>query len=134
VKNSNTFRSCAAGIETAALPHVIASLKLIGSREPVTLAGIDVPALGALESDVVVMNVDGLLVDPLESIRMTRFVLQSSIIAVFTGRLGSAWGRACHLAGANCLLSNQHRDDRTAQGLLHAMHSGCFTDPSFEAA
>jgi hypothetical protein len=134
VNTSHTFRSCLAGIEPAALPHVIASLKLIGSCEPVTLAGIDVPALGALEPDIVVMNVDGILVDPLESIRMTRFVLQSSVIAVFTGTLGHAWGRACHLAGANCLLSNEHRDDRTALGLLHAMRSGCFTDPSFEAA
>jgi hypothetical protein len=128
------FRSCLAGIEAAALPHLIASLRLIGSSEPVVFAGIDVPALGALEPDLVVMNVDAIAGDPLESIRMTRFVLQSSIIAVFTGTLGHSWGLACHLAGANCLLSNQGNEDRTALGLLHGMRSGCFTDPSFEAA
>jgi hypothetical protein len=123
-----------AGIETAALPQLITSVTLIGSSEPVVFAGIDVPALGALEPDLVVMNVDAIVVDPLESIRMTRFVLQSSIIAVYTGRLGHSWGLACHLAGANCVLSNQAGDDRTTLGLLHGMRSGCFTDPSFEAA
>jgi len=134
VITSHTFRSCLAGIETAALPHLVSSLTMLGSSEPVTVDDIDVAAIGALEPDVLVMNVDALLVDPLESIRMTRFVLQSSVIAVFTGRIEHAWGRACHLAGANCVLSNAVNGDRTTLGLLHAMRSGCFTDPAFEAA
>ncbi len=134
MRSSPTFRSCLAGIETAALPHLISTLTLIGSSAPDTVREIDVAAIGALEPDVVVMNVDALALDPLEPIRMTRFLLQSSVIAVFTGKLEHSWGRACHLAGANCLLSNEGSDDQTAVGLLRAMRSGCFTDPAFEAA
>jgi len=133
VTHSPTFRSCLAGIDTAVVPGLITSLTLIGSSEPVTVCDIDVAALGKLEPDVVVMNVDPLLIDPLESIRMTRFVLQSSVIAVFTGKLEHSWGLACHLAGANCLLSNKGSADQTTLGLLHAMRSGCFTDPAFAA-
>jgi DNA-binding NarL/FixJ family response regulator len=133
-QGGRTFRSCLAGIDSAELPGLISSLMLVGSTEPVTLPEIDVAAIGKLEPDIVVMNVDQLLLDPLESIRMTRFVLQSSVIAVFTGKLEHSWGRACHLAGANCLLSKRGSADQTALGLLHAMRSGCFTDPSFEAA
>jgi hypothetical protein len=134
VTTSPTFRSCLAGIETAALPHLISTLTLIGSSAPATVREIDVAAIGALEPDLVVMNVDGLALDPLEPIRMTRFLLQSSVIAVFTGKLEHSWGLSCHLAGANCLLSNRSSDDETALGLLRAMRSGCFTDPAFEAA
>jgi hypothetical protein len=60
--------------------------------------------------------------------------LSGSISTIFTGRLERSWGRACHLAGANCLLSNSGGEDRTAIGLLHGLRSGCFTDPAFEAA
>jgi hypothetical protein len=131
---SKPFRSCVAGIEPASLPLLVASLTLIGSSEPVTMSVIDVTAIGKLEPEVVVMNVDALTTDPFETIRMTRFLLHTAVIAVFTGRLDQSWGMSCHLAGANCLLSNGNDGDRTALGLLHAIRGGCFTDRAFHAA
>jgi DNA-binding NarL/FixJ family response regulator len=131
---SGSFRSCVAGIEPAALPLLIASLTLIGSSEPAVLGEIDVTAIGTLEPELLVMNVDALTTDPLEVIRMTRFLLRSSIIAIFTARLDQWWVMSCHVAGANCLLSSTNGEDRTALGLLHAIRGGCFTDRAFDAA
>jgi hypothetical protein len=131
---SSSFRSCLAGIEPAALPLLVATLTLIGSSEPVTMSEIDVTAIGALEPELVVMNVDALTTDPFEAIRMTRFLLRSCIIAIFTARLDRSWGFSLHLAGANCLLASGNGEDRTALGLLHAIRGGCFTDRAFDAA
>ena len=131
---SSPFRSCVVGIEPASLPLLVGSLTLIGSSEPAIMSEIDVTAIGALEPDMLVLNVDALTTDPFETIRMARFVLRSSVIAVFTGRLEQSWGLSCHLAGANCLLSSANDADRTALGLLHAIRGGCFTDRAFNAA
>jgi hypothetical protein len=128
------FRSCLAGIEPASVPLLIASLTLVGSSEPIVMSEIDVTAIGTLEPDLVIMNVDTLTGDPLEAIRMTRFLLHSSIIAVFTATLERSWGLSCHLAGANCLLSSLNGEDLTALGLLHGIRRGCFTDQAFAAA
>ena len=131
---SGSFRSCIAGIEPASQPLLIASLTLIGSSEPVVMSEIDVTAIGALEPNLVVMNVDALTTDPFEAIRMTRFLLRSCIIAIFTARLDQSWSLSCHLAGASCLLSSGNGEDRTALGLLHGIRGGCFTDRAFDAA
>lgn len=128
------FSSCLAGIGPDAVPLLNAALVLIGSAEPTIIAAIDVTAIGSLEPDVLILDVDALDTDPLETIRMTRFLLRSGMIAIFTGRLEQSWGLACHLAGANCVLSSGGSEDRTAIGLLHGIRSGCFTDPAFEAA
>lgn len=128
------FSSCLAGIGPEAVPLLVAALVLIGSDAPTIIAPIDVTAIGSLEPHMLVLDVDALETDPLETIRMSRFLLRSGVIAIFTGRLEQSWGRACHLAGANCLLSNRGSEDRTALGLLHGLRSGCFTDPAFEAA
>jgi hypothetical protein len=134
VAQSRRFSSCLAGIGPDAIQLLVDSLVLIGSAEPTILAAIDVKAIGSLEPKMLVLDVDALETDPLETIRMARFLLRSGVIAIFTGRLERSWGRACHLAGANCLLSNSGGEDRTAIGLLHGLRSGCFTDPAFEAA
>jgi hypothetical protein len=134
VAQSRRFSSCLAGIGPDAIQLLVDSLVLIGSDEPTILAAIDVKAIGSLEPKMLVLDVDALETDPLETIRMARFLLRSGVIAIFTGRLERSWGRACHLAGANCLLSNSGGEDRTAIGLLHGLRSGCFTDPAFEAA
>ncbi len=134
ISTTTGFSSCLAGIDSADTPRLGAALELIGSSPPDIVETIDVPAIGAIEPDLLVMDVDGLQTDPLEALRMTRFVLRESVIAVYTGRIERSWGRQCHLAGASCLLSKLGSDDRTVVGLLHAIHSGCFTDPAFEAA
>jgi len=134
VVQTRRFSSCLAGIGPEAVPLLVAALVLIGSDAPTIIAPIDVTAIGSLEPHMLVLDVDALETDPLETIRMSRFLLRSGVIAIFTGRLEQSWGRACHLAGANCLLSNRGSEDRTALGLLHGLRSGCFTDPAFEAA
>jgi hypothetical protein len=126
--------SCLGGIRPDAIPLLVAALVLIGCEEPTILAAIDVTAIGSLEPHLLVLDVDALETDPLETIRMTRFLLRSGVIAIFTARLEQSWGLACHLAGANCVLSSSGGEDRTAIGLLHGLRSGCFTDPAFEAA
>ena len=80
-----------------------------------------------------VLDIDDLDTDPLELIRMTRFVLPTCIIAVYTGTLRESWARACHVAGANCVLSKASDETQIAVGLRQALASGCFTDPSFTA-
>lgn len=134
VAQTRPFSSCLAGIEPAAVPLLVASLVLIGSAPPTIISPIDVTGIGSLEPDVLVFDVDALETDPLETIRMTRFLLRSGLIAIYTGTLTQSWGRACHLAGANCLLSKDAGEDRTALGLMHSIRGGCFTDPAFEAA
>lgn len=128
------FSSVIAGIDPAATPLLLAALLVIGSADPAIVATIDIKAIGSLEPDILVLDVDAIESDPLETIRMVRFVVRAGVVAIFTGKLERSWGRACHLAGANCVLSKQASEDRTAIGLLHGMRSGCFTDPAFEAA
>lgn len=128
------FHSCLAGTVPAENARLAAVLGLIGSKPPTVMATIDVTAIGTIEPDLLLMDVDELETDPLEAVRMMRFLLRSSVIAVYTGRLERSWGRDCHLAGASCLLSKRGSDDQTALGLMSAMRGGCFTDPAFEAA
>jgi hypothetical protein len=134
VAQTRRFSSCLAGIEPAAVPLLSATLALIGSEHPTIISPIDVTGIGSLEPDVLVLDVDALETDPLETIRMTRFLLRSGVIAIYTGTITQSWGLACHLAGANCVLSKRAGEDRTALGLMHAIRGGCFTDPAFEAA
>jgi DNA-binding NarL/FixJ family response regulator len=54
-------------------------------------------------------------------------------MAVYTGRLEGPWSRACHLAGANCVLSKESDEKELAAGLRRGIRGGCFTDPRFAA-
>jgi DNA-binding NarL/FixJ family response regulator len=128
------FHSCLAGTVPAENARLAAVLELIGSKPPEVVAKIDVTAIGTIEPDVLLMDVDDLETDPLEAVRMVRFLLHQSVIAVYTNRLERSWGLQCHLAGASCLLSKLGSDDQTALGLMWAIRTGCYTDPAFEAA
>jgi len=66
-------------------------------------------------------------------LRRIRFVLPECVIAVYTGVMDRTWTRACHLAGANCLLSKDSSERDLAAGLRGALASGCYTDPRFAA-
>lgn len=132
--STREFRSCLAGIASAQTSRLAAVLTLIGSKPPSILPKIEITAIGMIEPELLVMDVDDLETDPLEAIRMTRFLLHTSVIAVYTGRIERSWSLQCHLAGASCLLSKLAGDDQIAFGLMHAIQSGCFTDPAFEAA
>ena len=129
-----TMRSYLAGNRTACIPLLTASLASSGFMQPVVAERIIVTELGLAAPDLLVLDIDDLDTDPLELLRMMRFVLPTCIIAVYSGTLRQSWALSCHLAGANCILSKSSDEAQIAAGLRQALTSGCFTDPSFIAA
>lgn len=123
---------CLAGMDGAA-PIFSAVLKAAGEPALATVARLDVRELGRLVPDVLVCDLDDVDIDPLELLRQIRFVLPDCVIAVYTGVVERKWVRACHLAGANCLLAKGSDERRLADGLRAALLSGCYTDPRFSA-
>jgi DNA-binding NarL/FixJ family response regulator len=126
--------SCLARIEPAAVDLLVASLAGAGATRPIVFDRINVSELGTLAPGILVLDIDGLEVDPIETLRMLRFVLPGCILAVYTDVLEEQWARACHLAGANCLLAKTSDTAVVSRGLRHSLASGCFTDPNFSAA
>jgi DNA-binding NarL/FixJ family response regulator len=124
---------CFAGLQDSKVSTFSAVLRMVGTPGLATVSQLDVAELGRLRPDVLVCDVDALDIDPLEFLRRIRFVLPRCIIAVYTDKTTSAWSLACHLAGANCLLSKSSDEHRLARGLRVALNSGCYTDPSFAA-
>jgi DNA-binding NarL/FixJ family response regulator len=125
---------CLAGIAAEAVPLFDSILQSDAQRASAIVSGLDVTGVGKLAPDLLVCDVDDIGVDGLELIRQLRFVLPDCLIAVYTGVAKRAWGRACHFAGANCLLSKGADEATLAQGVHDAMLSGCYTAPSFAAA
>jgi DNA-binding NarL/FixJ family response regulator len=122
---------CLAGIAISEVPIFCAILREAGGTGLVTVARLSVSELGRLTPNLLVCDIDSVEVDPLELLRQIRFVLPECIIAVYTGTVTRSRSRACHLAGANCLLSKSSSFASLARGLRSAERSGCFTDPSF---
>ncbi|MGA8575521.1 MAG: hypothetical protein WB609_07535 [Candidatus Cybelea sp.] len=110
-----------------------AALKGAGEPGLAIVAHLDVAALRKLAPDVLIADIDRQRVDPLEMLRQLRFVLPECVIVVFTGSIGPTWARACHLAGASCVLSKESRKPLLISGLRHAIKTGCYTDPRFAA-
>ncbi len=100
----------------------------------VTVGRVDVVALGALSPAVLICDLDDLATEPLEVLRQLRFVLPTCIIVVYTLSRKREWGLACHLAGANGVLSKTSNEGELVVGLRSSMRSGCFTDPRLAAA
>jgi DNA-binding NarL/FixJ family response regulator len=126
--------SCLARIDPAAVELLTASLAVVAFALPVVVTRLSVTELGLLAPNVLVIDIDSLDADPLEMLRMLRFVLPGCMIAVYTNVLEESWALECHLAGANCLLSKSSDATQLTAGLRRSLHSGCFTDPSFVAA
>jgi DNA-binding NarL/FixJ family response regulator len=122
-----------AGIDGAALPILAAALKGAGEKSRPIETELDVRAIGHLRPDVLIGDVDGIDIDPLELLRQIRFVLPSCIIAVYSNDHHRKWGAACHMAGVNALLSKSSTAAELTAGLEGAMESGCYTDPRFAA-
>jgi DNA-binding NarL/FixJ family response regulator len=125
---------CLARLAPEALELMRASLAAIDQLKPVIVPRLKVSELGLLAPSLLVVDVDGLEVDPLETLRMLRFALPHSMIAVYTNGLSEGWAFACHLAGANCLLSKSSNAVQVSAGLHRALQTGCFTDQVFEAS
>ncbi len=126
-------RLCCLAVDSKDIPLLGASLKAAGQPGLAIVAHLDVAALGKLSPDVLVADVDRQKVDPLEMLRQLRFVLPECVIVVYTGTVTRAWGRACHLAGASCVLSKESGKALLVSGLQCAIETGCFTDPRFAA-
>ena len=122
---------CLAAIDPYDLPLLTAAMNAAFAHANASIAQLDVAVLRALAPDVLVVDVDRVDVDPIEAIRQLRFVLPDCIIVVYTGGTNSDVVRACHNAGANCLLSKSSDETQLAAGMRRAMWSGCFTDPRF---
>jgi DNA-binding NarL/FixJ family response regulator len=125
--------SCLAGIDSTKVPMFSAVFKTAGVPALATIAKLDVRELGRLHPDLLVCDVDDSIVDKLELLRRIRFVLPDCVIAVYTGVRDQAWVRACHLAGANCLLSKASDERQLSRALRGALATGCYTDPRFAA-
>jgi DNA-binding NarL/FixJ family response regulator len=124
---------CLAGIDPAMVPLFSGVFKAAGVPALATLARLDVTELGKVAPDLLVCDVDGVDVDPLELLRRIRFVLPDCVIAVYTGVMERQWCLACHLAGANCLLSKDSDERDLSGGVRGALLTGCYTDPRFAA-
>jgi DNA-binding NarL/FixJ family response regulator len=124
---------CLAGVDPKDIPLLAAALRGAGEPDLTIAARLDVAALRQVAPDVLIADIDGLEVDRLEMLRQLRFVLPECIIVIYTDQTESSWGRACHLAGANCLLSKEAHESQLKTGLRSAIRTGCFTDPRFAA-
>ncbi len=124
---------CLAGIDGTKVAMFSAILKTAGFPALATLAALDVRELGSVNPDVLVCDVDAAAVDKLELLRRIRFVIPDCLIAVYTGSTERTWGLACHLAGANCLLSKASNERQLTKAVIGAMRTGCYTDPRFAA-
>ncbi|HXF33184.1 MAG TPA: hypothetical protein VN603_01330 [Candidatus Acidoferrales bacterium] len=115
------------------VPLLAVVLAAVGFSPPVVAASINVTELGLAVPDLLILDIDGLDTDPLELLRRLRFVLPGCTIAVYSGTVTQAWALACHLAGANCMLSKNSEEAQLILGLREATSTGCFTDPAFAA-
>ena len=124
---------CLVGAAPEDIPRLTAALAAAVASITTTVALLDIVMLNALAPDILVLDIDSLSDDPLETLRRLRFVLPDCVIVVFSGVLRYALLRECHSAGANCLLSKSSSVSQLAAGLRSAVSSGCFTDPRFVA-
>jgi DNA-binding NarL/FixJ family response regulator len=122
-----------AGVDPKDIPLLRAALKAAAAPDLTIVAHLDVVALRSLAPETLVVDIDALKVDPLEMLRQLRFVLPDCVIVVYTATIESSWGRACHLAGASCVLPKEAHESQLISGLKRAIRTGCFTDPRFAA-
>jgi DNA-binding NarL/FixJ family response regulator len=126
--------SCLAGIAREHVTKLSDVLEAAGVPPLHILLQVHVVELGELKPGLLVCDIDGLAVDPLELLRQVRFVLPACIIMVFTATTERSWIVDCHLAGANGLLSKASTNAQLTSGVRGALRNGCFTDPRFVAA
>jgi DNA-binding NarL/FixJ family response regulator len=122
-----------AAVDIMDIPLLASALKGAGEASLSIIAGLEVAELRKIGPGVLVADIDRLESDPLEMLRQLRFVLPDCVIVVYTANIKSSWGRACHLAGASCLLSKGSSKAGLVSGLQRAIRTGCFTDPHFAA-
>lgn len=124
---------CVAVVDPKEIRLLSAALRGAGESALAFVTQLDVVALRKLAPDILVADVDDLEVDPLEMLRQIRFVAPDCVLVVYTAAMAGSWARACHLAGASCVLSKASSEAQLTSGLRSAIRGGCFTDPRFAA-
>jgi DNA-binding NarL/FixJ family response regulator len=125
--------SCLAALDPGDIPLIDSALKGAGESAVSKVSGLNVAELRKLAPDVLVADIDRVGTDPLELLRQIRFVLPDCVMIVYTAVSNPTWARACHLAGANGLLSKASDESQLTNGLRQTIRRGCFTDPRFAA-
>jgi DNA-binding NarL/FixJ family response regulator len=110
-----------------------AALVGAGERALASVPRLNVRELSELKPDILIVDIDRLQSDRLEMVRQIRFVLPDCTIVVYTDATKLEWGRECHLAGANGVISKESNKSQLASGLHSAIETGCFTDPRIAA-
>lgn len=125
-------RTCSlAAVALEDIPLLTAALASAIAHVETDIVQLNTAALNRLSPDILVVDIDRLDVDPIEALRQLRFVLPDCVIVVYTRSNDISVIRACHNAGANCLLSKSSDEAQLSSGFQSAMFSGCFTDPHF---
>jgi DNA-binding NarL/FixJ family response regulator len=128
-------KNCLAGIDDANVSMLRLVMRAAGAlASPKVTPLPSVTELRTIAPDLLLCDVDGSEVDKLELLRRIRFVLPQCVIVVYTGVTKRTWAVACHLAGANGMLSKESSQAELTAGLRNALKTGCFTDPRFVAA
>ena len=125
---------CLAGIASDDVAILTGALRAADAPALAGIAPLRPVEIARLRPDLCICDLDVVETDALELLRQLRFVLPTSLIAVYTGRLERTWAFDCHLAGANAVLLKESHLDRLTSGLRGVITSGCYTDPRFAAA
>lgn len=128
------YLCCLAGITPQAIPLIESVLRFVVGADVATVSGLDVSEGGRIAPDLLVCDVDRADVDQLELIRQIRLVLPECLIAVYSNVTLRMWGRACFLAGANCLLSKDADGAALAVKIQDAIRGGRSMAPPFSPA
>jgi DNA-binding NarL/FixJ family response regulator len=127
----NRLRSCLIAQPGAKTRFLSALLTGLGAELVLVAERVRVRELARLRLGFLLVDADQFELDPLETLRMTRFVLPNCVIAVHTDLASASWPFECHLAGANCVLLKGTTAADIAAGIKRTMRTGCFTDPGF---
>lgn len=131
------YACCLIGVAPENVSRLTVALGSALTDTDPTIALLDVPDIAMLNRaapDLLVLDVDQLKTDALEALRQLRFVLPDCVVVVYAGGAVGSFARACHNAGANCVLSKFSNEAQVTAGLRHALRTGCFTDAHYTSA
>jgi len=78
--------------------------------------------------ELLFIDIDFSLQEPLKFIALLRTLLPKALIAVYTSMRSAEWAKACHFSGANAVLTKAADRDEIVLGLRQMIETGEFTD------
>lgn len=130
-KSLNQLRCCLIAQSGSKARFLSALLIGMGAELVMVAERVTIGALAPLRLDFLLIDAEQFELDPLETLRMMRFVLPKCVIAIHTDVGGSTWPFECHLAGANCVLLKGTAAADITTGIRRTLRTGCYTDPGF---